>query len=280
MGGNTKIEWTDATFNPWIGCQKVSAGCLHCYAETLTQRYKWVEWGPQGVRQRTSPGNWKKPLMWQRKAERDGVRRRVFCASLADIFDTQAPEGAREDLWELIRTCPDLDWQLLTKRPENALTMLPVDWGRGYSNVWIGTTAEDQKAYDRRWPILQDVPARLRFVSYEPAIGPLSLEGHQDTPDWLIWGGESGPGARRMEPTWARNITNECRAGGVPVFGKQWGTYSSNPAVVEDGATQEEAESSDPKTNGKGGALLDGRLWREFPGWSLAEGTQQQDLLQ
>ena len=269
MGDTTQISWTDSTWNPWIGCSKVSTGCDFCYAEELSNRYGWAELGPHGERVRTEPSNWKKPLSWNRAAQKQGVRRRVFCASLADVFDNKAPEGARDDLWELIRQTPHLDWQLLTKRPENIRSYLPDDWGFGWDNVWLGVSAEDQETYDHRWPILVNIPAVCFFISYEPAIGPLSMHfrygqgfGH---PNWLIWGGESGSKARVMDPQWARDITAECQELGVACFGKQWGTYASNPIVFEDQAPQHVAEQQDPPAHGKGGALLDGHLWREFP---------------
>ena len=270
VGDTTKIEWTDHTFNPWLGCTKVSAGCTHCYAETLTTRYGWAKWGPGQARKRTSIANWKKPLTWNRKAERDGVRRRVFCASLCDVFDHEAPAGAREDLWNLIRQCPFLDWQLLTKRPENIAEYLPDDWGDGWPNVWLGTTTEDQSAYDLRWPILSAIPAAVHFISYEPAIGSLMIRGgglpHFDkTPAWIIIGGESGNGARTMNPDWARELIAECDPFRIPIFLKQWGTYKSNPIVFEQGKNRVAAEYLDPPSNGKGGGLLDGRLLREFP---------------
>src|SRR5580692_7935980 len=121
MGENSKIEWCDHTFNPWIGCQKVSPGCDHCYAETQNNLRKWNggKWGPHAPRKRTSEANWKKPLQWQKRAAEFSGRRRVFCASLADVFDNKAPDGARDDLFDLIRETPSLDWLLLTKRPEN-----------------------------------------------------------------------------------------------------------------------------------------------------------------
>lgn len=225
---NSKIEWTDHTFNPWIGCQKVSPGCDHCYAETLMDhRYRKVTWGPHGERMRTSPGNWRKPLQWAKAAR--GVDRlpRVFCASLADVFDNKAPEGARDDLFALIRQTPELDWLLLTKRPENIRKMLPSDWGQGYPNVWLGTTCEDQAAYDRRWPILASIHARVRFISYEPAIGPLyphtaRLEGVRvGYPDWLICGGESGPGHRNMLKEWAAEAKEACERNHIAFFMKQ-----------------------------------------------------------
>jgi protein gp37 len=149
-------------------------------------------------------------------------RRRVFCASLADVFDNQVPPEWRADLWLLIRETPELDWQLLTKRPQNIARMLPSDWSDGYPNVWFGATTENQEEFDRRWPILARIPAIVRFVSYEPAIGLLTLtpsNGH--LPDWVICGGESGSHSRMMEPAWARSMRDQCRDLGVPFFMKQ-----------------------------------------------------------
>ena len=265
MGDKTEISWTDHTFNPWLGCTRVSEGCRHCYAEALSTRYRWVKWGSGQTRKRTSAANWRKPLAWNRAALKAGIRRRVFCASLADVFDLEAPAGARTDLWNLIRECPALDWQLLTKRPENIAQCLPDDWGEGWPHVWLGTTTENQASYDLRWPILSAVPAAIHFISYEPAIGPLDLFGFNSWPQWVIWGGESGPKARPMVPSWARSITHQCHFFGIAVFGKQWGSYASNPIVVEGLGTTQEAERLDPPSNGKGGALLDGRLLRMFP---------------
>ena len=276
MAENTGIEWTDHTFNPWIGCQKVSQGCRHCYAEALTARYQWTTWGPSGQRVRTSAATWQKPGHWNTRAASYRRRRRVFCASLADVFDEQAPAGALADLWELIRQTPALDWQLLTKRPERIAESLPDNWRDGWGNVWMGITTESQEAYDRRWPILAALPAAVKFISYEPALRPLTLSGHPTAPHWVIWGGESGPRARPMEPEWARQVTAECRHLGVPVFGKQWGSYQSNPQVVEEGQSEKVAAVYDPKKNGKGGALLDGRLYREFPD---SRGVTQATLL-
>jgi protein gp37 len=225
MGETTEIAWCDSTFNPWIGCQKVSAGCDNCYAETLMdKRYGRVQWGPHGERVHTAPANWRKPLQWAKAARTSGKRPRVFSASLADVFDNQAPVGARCDLFNLIRATPELDWLLLTKRPENIAKMLPdaAAWGDGWPNVWLGTTCEDQAAYDRRWPILSRIPAKVRFISYEPAIGPVLL--HADTgihPDWIICGGESGAGYRPMPKEWASELMAECGAARVPFFMKQ-----------------------------------------------------------
>lgn len=222
MAENSKIEWTDHTFNPWIGCQKVSPGCDHCYAESLSKRYGWVEWGPHGERKRTSEANWKKPRQWNKAAKDAGRRPRVFCSSLADVFDNQVEESWRIDLFDLIGDTEHLDWLLLTKRPENIRKMLPTNWNvADYYNVWLGTTCEDQPAYDRRWPILDDIPAAVHFISYEPAIGPLRLHNGPQQPDWLICGGESGPGARMMELDWAADIKADCERAGVYFFMKQ-----------------------------------------------------------
>jgi protein gp37 len=159
-----------------------------------------------------------------------GHRQRVFCASLSDVFDNQAPEGAREDLFELIAKTPELDWLLLTKRPENIIKMIAdsaITEGRSEGvwsilpHVWIGTTAEDQTNYDRRWSILQEVPARVRFISYEPAIGPLTLANYKSKPDWLIAGGESGQGYRWDKSQWYYAIKHECEEAAIPFFMKQ-----------------------------------------------------------
>jgi protein gp37 len=194
----------------------------------------------------------------------------VFCASLADVFDNQVDPEWRADLFNLIRECDQLDWQLLTKRPQNIRKMLPADWGEeGYSNVWLGTTAEDAEAYQKRVPYLLLVPAPIHFVSYEPALGPLGrLDVDGRFPDWVIIGGESGVRSdliRTTRPQWARDAIAECRRVGAAPFLKQWGTYKNNPSVVEDGLTEQQAMKIDPPENGKGGGKLDGRFWREFP---------------
>jgi len=228
MAENSKIEWTTHTFNPWIGCQKVSPGCDHCYAEAMSNRYRWTEWGPHGERKRTSAANWRKPLAWAKAARGASERPRVFCASLADVFDNQVPEAWRSDLFDLIDETPELDWLLLTKRPENAYRMIlrsigVRDWP--WRNIWLGTTAEDRAHYDRRWARLREIPARVRFISYEPAIGPLNRPHDWDMsgpkPDWIICGGESGPGARMMDAKWARDVRDACERSGIAFFMKQ-----------------------------------------------------------
>lgn len=225
MAENSKIEWTDHTFNPWIGCQKVSPGCDHCYAETQNAFRKWNggTWGPHAPRKRTSAANWRKPLQWAKEARtQHGLypnayrRPRVFCASLADVFDNQVPVQWRSDLFDLIAATPELDWLLLTKRPENLARMFPA--GR-WDNIWLGTTAEDQPHFDRRYPLIREARVPVHFISYEPALGPLSYLWGK--PEWLICGGESGPGARQMDPAWAREVRDQCAASGIAFFMKQ-----------------------------------------------------------
>lgn len=250
MAENSNIEWTDDTFNPWIGCTKVSAACDHCYAEKWDKRFGGERWGPHAPRRRTAAANWRKPLAWDKAAAAEGVRRKVFCASLADVFDNHRSitSGWRGDLWRLIAETPNLDWLLLTKRPQNIAKMLPEtygapEWGDGWPNVWLGTTAENQEEADRRIPILLDTPAAKRFASMEPLLGPIDLRlrawvpwiphkdrlSHKPNPntylDWVIVGGESGLGARPMHPDWARGIRDQCAAAGTPFFFKQWGDW-------------------------------------------------------
>ena len=235
MAENSGIEWTDHTFNPWMGCTKVSPACDNCYAERDTGRFKQVEWGPHAPRKRTSPANWKKPLAWNRKADQffaeHGRRQRVFCASLADVFDNHRSIGIdwRQDLFELIEATPNLDWLLLTKRPQNIKKMLPeryglTPWGDGWSNVWLGTTAENQEEWNRRWYHLARVPARIRFFSFEPLLAPIEMIGSGQL-HWVVCGGESGPNARPMHPDWARSLRDQCADAGVPFMFKQWGEF-------------------------------------------------------
>lgn len=245
MAENSNIAWTDGTFNPWIGCARVSPGCENCYAENLMdKRYGRVEWGPGKPRSRTK--TWNDPVKWDKAAKASGVRKKVFCASLADWLDDEVPMPWREDLFALIDDCPHLDWLMLTKRPQNAKAMLPPSW---WDNprpwVWFGVTAENQKYWDIRVPILRTIPAALRWVSYEPALGMIVMDG--GGVDWLIVGGESeqtSP-ARRFEIVWAENAIGQCRDLGIVPFVKQVGTnatYFSNEYKTKDKAGTNPAE--------------------------------------
>ncbi len=217
MGKNSAIEWCDHSFSPWYGCTKVSDGCDHCYAEAWAARYNKAVWG--GERTPASESTWQQPQKWNREAAKLGIRYKVFCAELADVFDNQAPARERDRLWKLICCTPNLDWQILTKRPQNIRKMLPDDWGDGYPNVWLGVTAENQVECNRRIPILQQIPAVIRFLSCEPLLDGINLDlcGIH----WLICGGESGPGRRSVDLRWARALRDQCRADGIAFFMKQ-----------------------------------------------------------
>ncbi len=223
----SKIEWTTHTFNPWIGCTKVSPGCAHCYAETLMDtRYGRAKWGKGNPRSRTSAGNWKQPKRWDKEAAKLGERHRVFCASLADVFDREVANEWRDDLWKLIESTPNLDWLLLTKRPE---VMLAETRRLGVpENVWLGVSVEDQMRAEQRIPMLIETDAAVKFLSVEPLLGALDLsywltESIVPQLQWVIVGGESGPGARTMKEEWVTQILAECEAAGVAFLFKQWG---------------------------------------------------------
>jgi len=219
----TAIAWTDHTFNPWWGCVRVSPACEHCYAEAFAKRVGQAVWGPKAPRRFFSDKHWAEPLKWNRAAEREGVRRRVFCASMADVFeDREELTEHRERLWDLIVATPGLDWLLLTKRPENAPELLPPTWWvlTGLPpNVWIGTTVESP-AYFKRVEALRRIPARVRFLSCEPLLEPLlglDLTGIS----WVIVGGESGARPREMDVRWAQHIEVRCALRGIALFVKQ-----------------------------------------------------------
>lgn len=292
--GKTTIEWCDYTFNPWIGCTKVSDGCKHCYAETLMdKRYGKVEWGPQGKRVRTSDANWRKPLTWNKKPwwkclwcgwrgdgsalepddnklmppkapcpacghwQLDWTRARVFCASLADVFEAKGDQRLdmddwRRDLFRLIEDTPHLDWLILTKRPENILGWIPQ-----VNNLHFGVSVENQEQADKRIPKLLELRSVWRvkgfmFVSVEPLLGPIDMSGlafeaagptwagYNRLIDWVIVGGESGPNARPMHPDWARSIRDQCQAAALPFFFKQWGTWIHETQIRNDGLANDD----------------------------------------
>jgi protein gp37 len=223
MGNTTGIAWTDRTFNPWWGCTKVSPACDNCYAATVAKNRKLDVWGAGIPTIQTSEANRKTPLAWNRKAALEGVRYKVFTLSMGDVMDAEVPQAWRKELWEIIDQTPNLDWQLLTKRPENYRRFLPGQFK--HQNVWFGTTAENQQYYDARWPTLAKLrdrfPAAPLWISYEPALGPITLKTAQSRPDWVVCGGESGSGYRQMETEWAESMLEECRELGVAYFMKQ-----------------------------------------------------------
>lgn len=290
MSDTTGIEWADSTFNPWMGCTKISPACDHCYAERDTARFGRVEWGAGMRRVRTSAANWRKPLQWNQTPFNECVacgwrgeaprikrlhagergtlthsitcpacsrmsiqaRRRVFCASLADVFDNEVDTQWRADLFDLILRTPKLDWLLLTKRIGNVRGMLPATvngFADVYPNVWVGATICNQAEADRDIAKLLSTPAAKRFLSMEPLLGPVDLRRawHGETAlggtcpgrhvpamkgvarasiDWVIVGGESGPQARPTHPDWVRSLRNQCAEAGVPFLFKQWGEWA------------------------------------------------------
>lgn len=231
MAEVTGIAWTDSTFNPWIGCTKVSPGCDHCYAEALDKRHRWkgaTHWGVGVPRMRTSESNWAKPRAWNKARAKDGKTQRVFCASLADVFDNEVPTEWRHDLFNLMWETPFLTWLVLTKRIGNAKHMLPFTKLR---NMWLGATIVNQEEADRDVPKLLETPAAVRFVSYEPALEPVDWERHAGV-DWIIVGGESTQGAkaRSFNYEWARSTIMQCRQIGAAPFVKQLG---SNPGLKD-----------------------------------------------
>lgn len=263
MSENTGIEWCDSTFNPWIGCTKVSPGCDHCYAKTMDDRKVFqgvTHWGAGAERMHTSEGNWKLPVKWNANADaffaKHGRRQRVFCASLADVFDNEVNDGWRVELFELIKNTPNLDWLLLTKRIGNVETLAPRLWIRdGFpKNVWLGISVVNQAEADRDIYKLMKIPATVRFLSMEPLLEAVDINGFIPKPkwwkyhpvecrhghdycpicdanpergiDWVIVGGESGIGARAMHPQWVKGLRDQCASSGIPFLFKQWGEWA------------------------------------------------------
>lgn len=261
MSANSKIEWTHHTYNPWWGCIEVSPACDNCYARTFAKRTGHQVWGAAGETPRRffGPKHWAEPLKWDAAAKAAGERHRVFCASMADVFEQNADlDAERERLWALIGETPNLDWLLLTKRPQNIRRMVPRYWLESpRPNVWYGTTVENQHYADQRIPILLAVPAVVRFLSMEPLLGPVDLERFLVRYDsvhgepwmsrgdlhWVITGGESGPHFRPADPDWYRSLRDQCVEAGVAFFFKQWSALNPKPL----------------------GRLLDGRTWNQFP---------------
>lgn len=287
MADTTNIQWTDTTFNPWVGCTKISPACDNCYAESWAKRAGRDVWG-NNPRQKTTASYWGKARIWQKNAPRffdeHGRRRRVF-PSLCDPFDNQVPDDWRAEFWNLIRECSNIDWQLLTKRPQNIAKMLPAFWDEIKGNVWLGTTVEDQTRANINIPHLLQHDSAVRFLSCEPLLEPVdptildlnkvfglnpdpqgldlvydALRGqlnihpiHGAEPDWspldwVIAGGESGPGARHMHPEWVRALRDLCAAAGVPFFFKQWGDWLPGEF------------GSPPEINFQDGSWMDGNL--------------------
>lgn len=249
MGADSGIEWTTHTFNPWRGCTKISPGCAHCYAETMSHRNPKAlgEWGDDALRVIGNERYWNQPNHWNAWARTAGRRDRVFCMSLGDwLEDRPDLDAPRKQLVSVIEQCPNLDWLMLTKRPENFLRVMlracggrsPTEWLEQHPNVWFGVSVEDQPRLLERLPLLLAVPAAVRFISFEPLIGPINLpeavtltygrsvDGEIWYPvgagfQWGIVGGETGPVYRVMQLEWMRSLVEQLKATGAAVFVKQ-----------------------------------------------------------
>jgi protein gp37 len=307
MAEATKIEWCDHTHNHWTGCTKVSDGCAGCYAEGWAKRSGVVRWGPGEPRRLTTDANRRKPLIWNAQHDRffaeHGRRQRVFCSSLADVFDNEVDPAWRADLFQLIERTPQLDWLLLTKRVGNAARMITEARGGVLdvlTNVWLGATVVNQAEADRDVPKLLTTPAAVRFLSIEPMLGPIDVSwifadsrvhccpacgfrtndtwethcpndgqglGQDIGVDWVIAGGESGPHARPAHPQWFRDLRDQCAKVCAPFLFKQWGEWASVSEVEGEGQHHQFADGATVRRVGKkkAGRLLDGMTHDGFP---------------
>lgn len=232
MAENSAIEWTDATFNPWWGCTRVSPACDDCYADTWARRLGMKLWD-NGQYRTFGATHWAGPPKWNRKAQKEGRRPRVFCASMGDVFDKDAPSHERQRLWGTIDSTPHLDWLLLTKRVGNVMRMVPPHWQERFpKNVWLGISVVTPLEVGRDVPKLKAIPAHVRFLSMEPLLEDTSIADCLEGIHWVIVGGESGRRARPMLEQWAKHIRLDCLAAGVPFFFKQ-GSAANWPAYKD-----------------------------------------------
>jgi len=276
MAKNSHIEWTHHTFNPWWGCKKVSPACDNCYAELWAKRMGHQLWGLDASRRFFGDAHWREPLKWNQDARLNGRRERVFCASMADVFERRRDlNGERARLWELIDNTPNLDWLLLTKRPQNVERIAP--WGGQWpANVWLGTSVENQTLAEKRLPFLLRIPAAVRFLSCEPLLGSLNLRAWFKRKgfypiDWIIAGGESGGHSRPMHPDWAISLLRQCLSHNIPFHFKQWGQWVPaqlieaplNPRAIE---IRDERPVDMVRLSKKlAGRILEGTTWNEVP---------------
>lgn len=235
MGDTTTISWAERSFNGWVGCQKVGPGCDNCYAEAYDRRFGGTHWGPGAPRRRTTAANWRKPLKWNRIALETGVRSRVFCSSLADVFDNAVDPQWRRDLAQLIRDTPALDWMLLTKRIGNVARMIDEDFdGELPRHVWLGASIVTQQEADRDIPRLNAINASVRWLSMEPLIEPVSIDPDElRRLDMIVVGGESGSGARHFDLDWARDLLAQARTVGTGFHFKQM-SQADHPTTYGD----------------------------------------------
>jgi protein gp37 len=245
MGEKTLIAWTDRTFNIAWGCTKIDPGCANCYADTLSSRYGHDVWGPSKPRRTFGNNHWLEPKEWEIVAASGkpgvlgpGKPHLVFSSSMCDVFeDHPTITQERDKLWPLIRATPHLHWQLLTKRADRILANLPEDWGAdGYPNVWLGVSISEPKGCWRA-DCLRRIPAKVHFVSYEPALAAIHNDLDLGGIEWVIQGGESGPGYRKMDVQWARDMRAACERADVAYFFKQSAAPRTEMGTTLDGET-------------------------------------------
>lgn len=309
MGKTTGIEWTDSTWNPIRGCSRVSEGCRNCYAESVAARFSGPGQAYEGLaefrvigegkpEERTEP-HWTGEVRLIESHLRDPLRwkepRKIFVNSMSDLFYERLTYGQVNRIWNVMRQAEQHTFQVLTKRPKIMLAWMLENCIRPLSNVWLGVSVEDQKTADERIPLLLQTPASVRFISYEPALGPVDLScvpwpngwrNENDAVsdgidplrfsashlDWVICGGESGPHARPMSPDWARAVRDQCKRARIPFFFKQWGEWLPYDQVTElaqdcmSEFVKNDAEACPYRFGkNKSGAVLDGVEWKEFP---------------
>lgn len=276
MGKNSSIEWTHHTFNPWWGCTKISAACKYCYAESWSKRIGKELWGNSNERRFFGNDHWNDPFLWNKEALKNKTHRRVFCASMADVFeDREELYPWRDRLWELIKKTKSLDWLLLSKRPENISKMIP--WKLSLpENIWLGTTVEDQQAAKKRIPKLIEHKAFVKFISCEPLLEEIDITPwlrKKGSIHWVIVGGESGPYARPMNPLWIKSIQEQCQEFNVLFYFKQWGSWRPS----NNGSFHSRHQIYFPDSEGnnsikllkvgkkKAGRDFQGKIWNDIP---------------
>lgn len=258
MGENSKIEWTDHTWNPWMGCHKVSEGCRNCYAHREMRQYGK---DPEVVVR--SKTRFYDPLKWEKKAALTGERTFVFACSWSDWFIEEA-DPIRDEAWEIVKATPHLIYQILTKRPENIVSRLPKDWGEGYPNVWLGVSVETNSQWMRIMRLIK-IPCRCRFISAEPLLDMIRLTLCIPI-HWVIAGGETGLNARPLRPKFVRYLREQCIKANIPFFFKSWGEWRCNEPDSEEYKTGvNRVDCYEKVGRANSGRLLDGQEWSQFP---------------
>lgn len=279
----TKIEWAEETWNPVTGCTPISEGCANCYAKRMSKRLAGRCGYPQDdpFKITLHPDKLDQPLRWKKP-------RMVFVCSMGDLFHEDVDEGFICRIFDIISICEQHTFLILTKRPDRMADFFKRCIHGRWKNLWLGVTAENQARADERIPMLLQIPAAKRFVSVEPMLGPMDLEiwGQYEHPDnegygvdaikcldWIICGGETGPGARPMRPDWVRSLRDQCQAAGTPFFFKSWGDwvapsqmpYATYRNILDYGGGIGISDVPCRVGKKRSGCLLDGQKWNQYP---------------